>query len=84
MSTTEAKTYRNILNQLCIDSYRCGQTNEKVAGGDVDRAIAQLKELMLQVIGEDEPGGTNVMIAMEHASQRQRLSALLGETGGEK
>ena len=37
---------------------------------DIDSIISKVDAYVAEVIGSDEPGETNVMIAMEHAKQR--------------
>lgn len=45
-------------------------------------AADQLYKLMVEVIGHDEPGITNVMIVMEHARQFKKLDRLFGRKEG--
>ena len=102
MSTTEAKTIQELLKQHRVevwDAYQSasGTITIKEVFEDADlNFVAQLNELMLQVIGEDvhwgmfeksafsisgrNPDQHEQSIHEEHERQRQRLSALLGES----
>lgn len=42
--------------------------------------VKHLRSLIEWVIGSDNPGETNVMIAMEHAEQRKRLTSIMKGT----
>lgn len=42
------------------------------------KALADIEQLVLDVIGSDVPGDTNIMIAAEHARQHQALEKVMG------
>lgn len=62
-----------------IDDYGLENWEHK---SDFMQSIQQIIER--DVIGEDEPGVTNVMIAMEHNHQRQALTNVLYGKGEDK
>ena len=75
------------IDQLYIDTGR-SKGSPRITPRDFDRHIKTiirteklklLAEVRERVIGEDEPGVTNIMIAAEHAKQRNVLTKLEAE-----
>ena len=71
---TKPQTIEDILHDMYLEA-----TSKTSPFTGIPEAKQALREAVLtEVIGSEQPGVTNVMVAMEHQVQRHRLDAWLG------
>jgi hypothetical protein len=84
LQTIDAETWRAILQAGLLKAYYRGVDkggySDLQLQQDMGSTIEYTQKLIEYVIGSDDPGETNVMIAMEHAEQRKRLTSIMKGT----